>query len=63
MEETPYDKGYEQGYAEAMEVVRKTKNTPTKEQIDIIYNCSALRGDVTKGVISIIITEWEKIRN
>ena len=35
----------------------------TKEQIDIIYNCSALRGDIQKGVISIIITEWEKIRN
>lgn len=36
---------------------------PTKEQIDIVYNCSALCGDVPKGVISIIINEWEKIRS
>lgn len=36
MEEMAYDKGYEQGYAEAMEVVRKTKITPTKEQIEYI---------------------------
>jgi hypothetical protein len=37
--------------------------TPTKEQIDIIYNCSDLRGDIPRNVISIIVAEWEKIRN
>lgn len=63
MEKTDYDKGYERGYAEAMEVVRKTKITPTKEQLIAIYKSDYLRGDIPLGIIKIIIDEWEKIRN
>ena len=69
MEEMSYDKGYEQGYAEAMEVVRKTKITPTKEQIikimdntpkefDGVFWCDGL-----SSFIFFVVTEWEKIRN
>lgn len=43
MKETPYDKGYEQGYAEAMEAVRKTKITPTKEQIDEVTSLACMK--------------------
>ena len=69
MEETAYDKGYEKGYAEAIEVVRKTKVTPTQEQIEKIDkvwgNTFGMVWDITsiEDLIKVTITEWEKIRN
>lgn len=36
--------------------------TPTKEQIEMIYQSEYVMGTVSEQMIKIIVEEWEKIR-
>lgn len=64
MEKSAYDKGYEQGYAEAMEVVRKTKIRPTCAQIYVVAQ-EIKKYSYVKNywvLAERAITTWEKIK-